>query len=177
MIHKSILLGAAGLLAFAGAGCASAADAGPTDAQIAHIAYTAGLLDVAAAKQALAKSQNPTVRSFAETMVRDHEAVNVMALDLVKKLKVTPAANPISASLSAQASATEKKLAALNGAEFDRAYAANEAAYHKAVNAALDGTLIPSADNQELKSLLKTGLTLFREHQTHAEHLAAALKK
>ncbi|HEV2043342.1 MAG TPA: DUF4142 domain-containing protein, partial [Sphingomicrobium sp.] len=94
-----------------------------------------------------------------------------------KKLKVTPAANPISASLSTQASATEKTLAALSGSDFDRAYAENEAAYHKAVNAALAQTLIPSADNQELKSLLETGLTLFREHQTHAEHLAAKLKK
>lgn len=177
MIHKSILLGAAGLLAFAGAVPATAANTGPTDPEIAHIAYTAGVLDVAAAKQALAKSQNATVRSFAETMVRDHEAVNVMALDLVKKLKVTPAANAISASLTTQASATEKTLAALSGAEFDRAYAENEAAYHKAVNAALAQTLIPSADNQELKSLLETGLTLFREHQTHAEHLAAKLKK
>lgn len=177
MIHKSILLGAAGLWAIAGAVPATAANSGPTDPEIAHIAYTAGLLDVAAARQALAKSQNPTVRSFAETMVRDHEAVNVMALDLVKKYKVTPAANPISASLSAQASATEKTLAALSGTAFDRAYAENEAAYHKAVNAALAGTLIPSADNKELKSLLQTGLTLFREHQTHAEHLAATLKK
>jgi putative membrane protein len=35
----------------------------PTDAQIAHIAYTAGTLDVAAGKQALAKSQDKTVRA------------------------------------------------------------------------------------------------------------------
>jgi putative membrane protein len=175
MTHKSILLGAAGLLMLASAVPACAAT-GPTDPEIAHIAYTAGVIDIAAAKQALAKSQNPAVRSFAEEMERDHQAVNVMALDLVKKLKVTPAANSTSTSLSDQASATEKRLAALSGAAFDRAYAENEVAYHKAVNAALDGTLIPSADNGELKSLLKTGLTLFREHQTHAEHLAASLK-
>ena len=65
---------------------------------------------------------------------------------------------------------------ALNGAAFDRAYAANEVAYHSAVNGALKTTLIPSADNGELKSLLETGLTLFSEHQKHAEHLAAELK-
>lgn len=177
MTKKSILLAAAGLLAYVGAVPAVAHEGhGPTDAEIAHIAYTAGVLDIAAAKQALAKSQNPDVRSFAEVMVRDHEAVNVMALDLVKKLGVTPAANPVSASLSEQAAATEKRLNALSGAAFDRAYAENEAAYHKAVNAALGSTLIPSADNAELKSLLETGLTLFGQHQTHAEHLAAELK-
>jgi putative membrane protein len=149
---------------------------GPSDAEIAHIAYTAGALDVAAAKQALAKSQNPAVRSFAETMLRDHQAVNDKAVALVTKLGVTPAENAISAKLSGDARATEARLAALDGAAFNRAYAANEATYHQAVNAALASTLIPSADNAELKALLETGLTLFREHQAHAEHLAAELK-
>ena len=69
---------------------APAAAAGPTDPQIAHIAYTAGNIDIAAGKQALAKSHNKTVRSFAQEMVRDHTAVNDKALALVKKLHVTP---------------------------------------------------------------------------------------
>jgi putative membrane protein len=49
-------------------------------------------------------------------------------------------------------------------------------AFHKTVNGALASTLIPSAHNAELKSLLQTGLTLFKEHQVHAEHVAAKLK-
>ena len=43
----------------------------PTDPQIAHIAYTAGQLDITAAKQALSKSKNKDVLAFAEDMVRD----------------------------------------------------------------------------------------------------------
>jgi putative membrane protein len=149
---------------------------GPSDAQIAHIAYTAGVIDIDAAKQALAKTHNPAVRAFAQEMVRDHQAVNVQALALVKKLNVTPQDNDTSKALAAAAKATHARLASLNGAAFDRAYAANEVAYHKTVNGALKSTLIPSADNGELKSLLSTGLTLFGEHQIHAEHLAARLK-
>ncbi len=152
------------------------AASGPTDPQIAHIAYTAGSIDVAAGKQALAKSYNPAVREFAEEMVRDHEAVNVKALELVKKLKVTPEANPTSAALSKQAEAAAQRLDKLSGADFDRAYVGNEVAYHRAVNDALAKTLVPSATNAELKSLLETGLVLFKEHQAHAEHLAASLK-
>lgn len=167
-------LAAAALLAFAAP--APAIAAGPTDPEIAHIAYTAGQLDIAAARQALAKSRDRQVRAFAEAMVRDHQAVNDKALELVARLKVTPAANQVSAALSAQAEATHKKLAALDGKAFDRAYAANEAAYHGAVNAALKSTLIPSADNEELKALLETGLALFSEHQKHAEQLARTLK-
>jgi putative membrane protein len=61
-----------------------------TDPQIAHVAYTAGQLDIAGAKQAISRSTNKDVRAFAEDMVRDHTAVNDKALGLVKKLKVTP---------------------------------------------------------------------------------------
>ena len=75
----------------------------PTDPQIAHIAYTAGVIDIAAAKQAMAKSSNKDVKAFAADMVRDHEAVNKQALDLVKKLKVTPEDNDTSKALSKQA--------------------------------------------------------------------------
>jgi putative membrane protein len=166
-------LGAAAILAVASP--AVAADA-PTDPQIAHIAYTAGNIDIAAAKQALARSHNRTVRGFAQQMVRDHQAVNVKALALVKKLHVTPQANPTSTALSKQASATLRRLSHLHGRTYDRAYIANEVAYHKTVNGALESTLIPSAKNAELKSLLETGLTLFREHQKHAEDLAKAVK-
>lgn len=148
----------------------------PSDPQIAHIAYTADAIDVAAGKQALAKSHNPKVRDFAEEMVRDHTAVNDKALALVKKLGVTPQPNPTSAGLQKLADAERAKLDKLNGAAFDRAYAANEVAYHKTVNGALKQTLIPSAQNGELKSLLQTGLKLFEEHQAHAEQLARDLR-
>lgn len=150
--------------------------AAPTDPQIAHIAYTAGNIDITQAKQALARSHNRAIRSFAQEMVRDHTAVNDKALALVKKLHVTPEPNPTSAGLQKDADATLKKLSQLRGHAYDRAYIDNEVAYHKSVNGALESTLIPSAKNPELKSLLQTGLTLFREHQQHAEQVAKDLK-
>ena len=149
---------------------------GPTDPQIAHIAYTAGNIDVAAGKQALARSHSRAIRSFAQQMIRDHQAVNAKALALVKKLHVTPEDNATSQGLTKAATAERAKLAKLKGRAFDREYIDNEVAYHKTVNGALETTLIPSANNGELKSLLQTGLTLFREHQKHAEHLSASLK-
>ena len=157
-------------------GAAMAQAAKPTDPQIAHIAYTAGVIDVDAAKQALQKSKNKDVRAFAEDMVRDHEAVNKQALDLVKKLKVKPEDNDTSKALSKAAAAKKAELAKLTGAAFDKAYVDNEAAFHKTVDNALEKTLIPSANNAELKSLLQTGLKIFQGHEQHAEHVAATLK-
>jgi putative membrane protein len=148
----------------------------PTDPQTAHIAYTAGQLDIEAAKQALKKSKNKEVRAFATDMVRDHTAVNKQALALVKKLKVTPEDNDTSRSLTKQADAKRAELAKLKGRAFDKAYVDNEVAYHKTVNNALESPLIPSANNAELKSLLETGLKIFQGHEQHAEHVASELK-
>lgn len=173
MLRKLTLLAAASLFAFAPA---AAQDAEISDAQIAHIAYTAGQLDVEAARQALERSRDAEVRAFAETMVRDHQAVNEQALALLQRLGVTPEAHPTSAALSSDAAAVRERLAALDGAAFDRAYAEREAAYHATVNGALTETLIPSADNAELKALLEQGLALFRAHQQHAEALAGQLR-
>jgi putative membrane protein len=147
-----------------------------TDPQIAHIAYTAGEIDIKAAKQALDKASNKEVKQFAQDMVRDHEAVNKQALDLVKKLKVTPEDNDTSRALSKQAGDKLAELGKLKGADFDKAYIANEVAYHKTVNGALETQLIPSAGNAELKGLLQTGLKIFQGHEQHAEHVAADLK-
>jgi putative membrane protein len=90
---------AAAICLLGGAALAQAAEK-PADPQIAHIAYTAGELDITAAKHALAKSRSKEVRAFAEDMIRDHEAVNKQALDLVKKLHVTPADNDTSRALT-----------------------------------------------------------------------------
>jgi len=153
-----------------------AEDARLTDPQIAHIAYTAGQIDVDAAQLALTKTENVDVRAFAELMARDHAAVNDQALALVKRLNVTPEANGTSTALTKQAAETRAQLEALSGGEFDRAYVESEVAYHRTVNDALRNALIPSAQNAELKALLETGLTLFQEHQAHAEHLAKMVK-
>jgi len=163
----------AALLLLPGAALAQAQK--PDDAQIAHIAYTAGALDIAAAKQAMAKASNPDVRAFAQEMARDHQAVNDKALALVKKLNVTPQDNSTSQALSKDAAAHLARLGALSGAAYDRAYVQNEVAFHKTVNGALQDTLIPSARNGELKALLRTGLALFQGHQEHAEHIARTL--
>jgi putative membrane protein len=173
-MHRKLI--AAALLA-AGVGCvaAMAQDAKPNDAQIAHIAYTAGQIDIKAAKLALQKSKNKEVRAFAQDMVRDHTAVNQKALALVKKLNVKPEDNTTSKSLVQQAQGTEASLKRLNGAAFDKAYADNEVEYHKTVNGALESTLIPSASNPELKELLQTGLKIFQGHQQHAEQVAKSL--
>ena len=146
------------------------------DLQIAHAAYTAGNLDIRYAHLALAISENPSVREFAELMLRDHAAVNTGAVALITKLKVTPQDNPLSQALVK--GATEKRAAfiKLSGHEFDCAYSKNELAYHQLVNKTVEGNFIPNATVPELKSLLADALVTFKVHEGHAGHMVSGLK-
>ena len=134
----------------------------PTDAQIAMIVVVADTVDVDYGKLAVKKTSNQAVKEFAETMVRDHTAVNDKAIALAKKLGVTPEASDTSKSLKSDGKKELAKLKALTGAEFDKAYVDNEVSYHEAVIGLLDKTLIPNTKNAELKSLLESGRPDFR---------------
>jgi putative membrane protein len=149
----------------------------PNDAQIAQIVLTADTVDIDYGKMAAKKTSNPEVKAFAETMVRDHSAVNDKATALAKKLGVTPEASATSKSLKADGDKMLAKLKAMHGAEFDKAYIDNEVSYHEAVIAALDKTLLPNAKNAELKSLLETGRPIFASHLEHAKQLQKSLNK
>ena len=149
----------------------------PTDAQIAMIVVVADTVDVNYGKLAVERTRNQAVKEFAETMVRDHTAVNDKAIALAKKLGVTPEASDTSKSLKSDGKKELAKLKALTGAEFDKAYVDNEVSYHEAVIGLLDKTLIPNTRNAELKSLLESGRPIFVAHLAHAKKLQASLSK
>jgi len=157
------------------AGCASAGDKAMNDLEIAHTAYTAGTLDIRYAHLALAVSETPEVRQFAETMIRDHSAVNEAAVALVETLEVTPEDNPLSQALVEGAAAKRAELMDLEGHAFDCAYASNELAYHQLVNQTVEETFIPAVTVPELKALLADALVTFKAHEGHAGHMVAAL--
>ncbi len=149
----------------------------PNDAQIAMIAVVANGVDVDAGKVAAEKSTNKEVKAFAETMVRDHTAVNAKATALAKKLGVTPEESATSKSLKADGDKTLAKLKGMSGAAFDKAYVDNEVAYHEAVIGVVTNTLIPNTKNAELKSLLESAGPIFNSHLEHAKHLQQSLSK
>ena len=56
----------------------------------------------------------------------------------------------------------------LRGVAFDRRYASNELAYHKAVNQLVEQTFIPNIENAEVTELPEAGLRIFRGHEPDA---------
>jgi len=149
----------------------------PSDPQIAHIVVTANQIDIDAGRLAHSRSRNNEVKAFAKQMVTDHTAVNQQAVALAKKLGVKPEDNDTSKTLKRAAAETANKLKGLKGAEFDRAYVANEVAYHQAVLDAIDKVLLPSAQKADLKGLIQKVRPAIQAHLDHAKHLEASLGK
>jgi putative membrane protein len=146
-----------------------------TDAQIAAIVVAANTVDIEASKLAQSKTKNKKVREFADKMVRDHSAVNQAAVALVTKLGVTPEENDTSRGLIASGVKAREDMSKLKGKAFDKAYIDNEVAYHRLVVNAVDNTLIPNAQNAELKATLVKYRPAFAEHLQHAEELQASM--
>jgi putative membrane protein len=110
-------------------------------------------------------------------MITDHSGVNKSATDLVQKLHVTPESNATSVSLQNGGDDNLAALKKLNGDAFDKAYVDHEVVYHEAVLQAVDETLIPSAQNAELKGLLIKVRPAIAAHLDHAKHIQAELSK
>ena len=148
----------------------------PNDAQIAAIVVTANQVDIDAGKLAESKATSPEVKAFGKQMVTDHTGVNKQATELVTKLGVKPEDNPTAQTLKSGGADNVRALTALSGAAFDKAYVDHEVAYHQQVLDAVDKTLIPSAQNAELKALLVKVRPAFVAHLEHAKQLQTSLK-
>ncbi len=142
------------------------------DLEMAHVAVVASNIDIAYAHLALAFSDNAEVRGFAETMIRDHSAVNAQVFALARKLGVTAQDNAVSRQLLTDADKIKDELSRLRGQAFDRRYMDNEARYHQAVNGLVAGTFLPNIQNGEVKQAFQGALAIFEGHQRHAESLA-----
>jgi putative membrane protein len=154
---------------------AQAATPDLSDPEVAHVAVTANSIDIELAKLAQPHTSNRDVRQFATTMITDHSAVNAQATALATKLGVTPQDNAVSQSLLKGATEARAAIEPLKGSILDRAYIDREVAYHQAVLEVLDGLLIPTTSNAELKELLVDVRPAFVAHLEHAKKLQGSL--
>ena len=176
MTIKTALI-ALGLVAMIGhADAAEKSPADLNDQQIAHVAYVADNIDIRYVHLALAISENPKIHEFAQTMIRDHTAVNEQALALLKKLNAQPQENFLSQALQKDSVKLIDEMSTLRGLAFDKRYAGNELAYHKAVNNLVATAFIPNIENAEVKALFEAGLEIFKVHEGHAAMMVKHLK-
>jgi putative membrane protein len=147
------------------------------DAEIAGIVVAANEVDIEAGKFAQTKSSNEEVKAYAHRMVGEHTDVNESAKKLVSKLNVKPEQTAISLGLKAEGKVNIVKLKALSGEAFDKSYIDEEIELHKKVIEVVDGKLMPSVKNEELKAMLVKVRPSLVSHLEHAQKIQASLSK
>jgi putative membrane protein len=155
-------------LALAGiSSAASAADAEsavPAPASFVKMAAQAGMTEVEAGKIALAKSQDPQIRSFAERMVADHGKANTELADLAKTKGIDAPRR-----LDSDHRAMLDSLQAKSGPAFDAAYSQHMNMDHTKAIALFEGAS-KSAD-ADFAGFARKTLPTLKEHK----QLAAGL--
>lgn len=144
------------------------------DATIVAIYDAANTADIETGELGAKLGSTKQVRDFGTMLATAHRGARQQGRDLAKKLGVTP--TPPKGDTSAQDhAAVMKRLSALKGAAFDKAFLEHEVAYHKAVIAAVQNTLLPTIQNAELKALVVKVAPVFVAHQQAAEGLLAKM--
>jgi putative membrane protein len=146
----------------------------PDDATIVAIFDAANTADIETGALAAERGHSSEVRDFGAMLARDHRHVRQLGRDLAKKLGVTPTPPKDDASVRAHADAMAS-LRSKSGAEFDRAFLQHEAAFHKSVIDAVQGTLLPAIRNEELRALVVKVAPAFEAHMLAAQNLEKKL--
>lgn len=142
-----------------------------SDANIAAVVVAANQADIDNGELAARKGTHERVRAFGQQMIEAHTSVNQAAAGLLEELGVTPESNPVSRSIAEGQAAERDRFEDLEGEAFDRAYIANEIAYHEAVIDAVKNVLIPSAQNEQLKQTLIDVSPAFVSHLEQARSI------
>ncbi|MGE5648769.1 DUF4142 domain-containing protein [Noviherbaspirillum sp. UKPF54] len=142
----------------------SADKLGKSDMAMMNQLAIANMAEIEAGKIALNKSKDEQVRSFAQKMVDDHTAAQSQLKDLAQAKGATLPDN-----LDAKHKAEIKKLSALSGDKFDKAYLTKGGvADHRQAHALL-GRIEKQAKDSDLKTLASNMMPKINEHSDMAK--------
>lgn len=167
---RTLVLSAA--LALAGLGPAPAQEVTAGGAQgiiaqdFVNQAASGGLFEIRSSELALQRAQGAGVRSFAETMIRDHTATSgdLVAMATNQGLLVPDELAPPHAGMMQEVEAAQ-------GPDFDAAYARAQVAAHEAA-VALYGAYAEGGDNDLLIGYARDSLPVLQQHLEQARGLA-----
>jgi putative membrane protein len=145
------------------------------DNQIAAVAMAANTGEIEEGQFAEPRATNTAVRDFAMRMVTEHTASNMQLATVVQQQDLMPAPSATSQQLMTESANTIAMLQGLSGTAFDQAYIASQVTGHQQVLTLIDTTLIPQAQNAELRAFLETMRATVAAHLAAAEQIQATI--
>ncbi|MBW9261473.1 MAG: DUF4142 domain-containing protein [Candidatus Thiodiazotropha sp. (ex. Lucinisca nassula)] len=142
-----------------------------TDGEIIAVYNQVNTFDIETAGLALKCSKSKEVLSLATMVQNDHTGVRQLAADLAKELGVPKSLPAGRENATAEHAKTLKMLNKKCDDGFDRAYLKYEIDFHTAAIDAVENVLIPAANEQKLKSLMKKILPGFEHHLSETKRV------
>ncbi len=145
------------------------------DAQITKILECVDNGEIEQAKVAQKKLQDKRVKQFAKHMIQQHTKSEQKDTSVAKKENITPSDSPIAEELTGKANHVLEELKAADPASIDSLYIDAQARQHQEVLDLIDGHLLPSANDEKLRSLLGETRAMVQEHLAKARELQQAV--
>jgi putative membrane protein len=174
LLTAALVVLAATLAAAVPGSTAVAQDAPLNDATIVAIFDAANTADIETGGVAEKRGSTKEVRDFGAMLARDHKMVRQQGRDLAAKLGVTPTPPKDDRGAKDHAAALAR-LRSLEGAQFDRVFLRHEVEFHQAVIDAINGTLLPAIQNEEVKALVQKVAPAFHAHMAMAQQMEKRL--
>jgi putative membrane protein len=143
---------------------ASAADVSKADKMFVTQAAQGGLAEVQLAQLAQQKSQNETVKKFAQTMIDDHTPNNEKLTQLATSKGLNPPTNP-----SAAQQKMMDHLQGLDGPKFDHAYLTGQVKAHDAMLKVFQREATNGHD-ADLKAFAESTVPTIQKHISMAQN-------
>lgn len=144
---------------------------------IASMAMVTNNAEIQESQIALQRSTNESVRQFAQRMVTDHQYLNQQLGWVMSEERIGSEMIPLSQQVQDESRNAQQTLQGLSGADFDRAYIDRQIQLHEWAISMIDDTLLPSATNSDLRSVLETTRATMSEHLQQARQIRATLNQ
>lgn len=146
-----------------------------SDADILGMLAQVDVSEIETARLVTSKTNSAAVRAYAQMLIADHQKSMGEGTALAKKLGVTPTQNPDTA-MAREHAAEMVKMQQMSPNDLDKEFVSHEQEDHSKVIDKVTNTLLPAAQNAELKTQLRNELPVLRKHEQRAEALKSTVK-
>jgi putative membrane protein len=146
------------------------------DAQVVGMLNAISKAEIEMSKAVLAKTKNPEVKRFAQTMIDDHNMLLQKTQTWSKTTGTREADSRMSTEYQGEAKSGMSKMSGYSGEELDRHYVEHAVQSHQRTLDLVDAQMMNQIDDPQLKTLVRDVRPKLQRHLESAQTLRTSLR-
>lgn len=140
-----------------------------SDGEILQVLQTINEGEIKQAHVALQRSTNQQVRTTAQHIISDHNALNQQLVSIMPAVGAKPDESMLSRGLRMQTNAIAEDLTGMSGQKLDCTYLQKQVEQHALSINTIRNQLLPSAKDPHVKAILGKAIPALEQHQQMAQ--------